>query len=437
MISSKKRGLYNDEETGLTRDLNSTFLFAVVLTLCLGTLILASGDEIIALQIPTAPLSAVVFTALAVSLSGQVALRAGLAARLVAWSVMIAYTLLITVTVHFTGGPQTPVPALYILAVVGTSFLLGRAGATIIALLSVLAYAVVLFLEHLKVLPIIQIWQINFSPAGRGWLFVINWITLAIPTLITSQLAGGLAQRLQTRNQQLRESERLRQTLTDMIVHDLRNPMTTLMGVLDVLRMGQQQLSPELQRLLEDARHSGETLLRLVDELLDVSKMEAGQMQPDFQAIEIGVLLAQESKAVRMLTEIEGQHLSVEVEEGIGKVPCDSDLISRVVANLLSNAIKHTPRDGTIRLQAQRADHQVIIKVNDTGQGIPLKYQATIFDKFTQVKDERPERSGTGLGLTFCKMAVEAHGGRIWVESEVGKGSTFSFTLPLSPPQTS
>jgi signal transduction histidine kinase len=436
MASSRNNRTNESREAGLVRDLNSTFIFATLLILCLGTLILASGDQIIALQIPAAPLSAVVIAALTVSLGGRIALRSGVPTRTVAWVVMVVYTLLITLTVHFTGGPLTPVPALYLLVVVGTSFLLGRVGATVIALLSIVAYAIILHLEYLGVLPMVQIWRSNFSPEGRGWLFAVNWVTLAIPTLITSQLAGILAQRLRTTNLQLRESERLRQTLTDMVVHDLRNPMTTLMGVLDILRMGQEQLSPKLQKLLEDARHSGEALLRLVDELLDVSKMEAGKLEPDRRPVEIEALLAAEAQSVRVLTEIEGQHLDVEAEEGIGKVPCDPDLISRVIANLLSNAIKHTPRDGTIRLQARRSNHQVIIKVHDTGQGIPPKYQATIFDKFTQVKDKKPERSGTGLGLTFCKMAVEAHGGRIWVESEVGEGSTFGFTLPLNPTET-
>ncbi|MGC9400590.1 MAG: sensor histidine kinase [Anaerolineae bacterium] len=423
------------DEAGLVQDLQSTFLFATLLILFLGTLILASGNNVIALQIPAGPLTAVVFVALAITLGGQIALRHGVQPRPIAWSVMGAYTLLISLTVHFTGGPLTPVPALYLLAVVGTAFLLGHVGATVIATLSVIAYAIILYLEYVGLLPMIQIWRSDFSPEGRGWLFVVNWVTLTIPTMVTSQLAGTLAQRLRSTNLQLRESEHLRETLTNMVVHDLRNPITALMGVLDILRMGQNSLSPELQRLLQDARHSGETLLRLVDELLDISKMEAGKLEPSFETVKIEDLLTREANAVRVLTEIEGQNLDVEIAEEVGLVQCDPNLIGRVIANLLSNAIKYTPPEGAIRLRAHGNEEEIVISVEDTGPGIPPEYQATIFDKFTQVKEQQPERRGTGLGLTFCKMAVEAHGGRIWVESQVGEGSTFSFTLPLVPGQ--
>jgi signal transduction histidine kinase len=437
-MSLSDRTLASDrEDAGLVQDLQSTFIFATLLILCLGALILASGNEFIALQIPAIPLTGVVVAALAIALGGQTALREGVSPRLTAWVVMIAYMLLISLTVHFTGGPLTPVPALYLLVVLGTAFLLGHVGATVVATLSVIAYAIILYLEYIGALPMVQIWRSDFSPEGRGWLFVVNWITLAIPTIITSQLAGTLTQRLRMTNQRLRESEHLRQSLTDMVVHDLRNPMTALMGVLDILRMDQDRLSPELQTLLQDARHSGETLLRLVDELLDISRMEAGKLEPNLQAVEVEDLLTKEAKSVRVITEMEKQHLQIKVEKSVGMIQCDPDLISRVVANLLSNAIKHTPRDGVIQLRAQRTGDQITISVTDTGIGIPSEYHATIFDKFTQVKSQNPIRRGTGLGLAFCKMAIEAHGGHIWVESEVGEGSTFSFTLPLVPTQSS
>jgi len=437
-MSLSDRTLASDrEDAGLVQDLQSTFIFATLLILCLGALILASGNEFIALQIPAIPLTGVVVAALAIALGGQTALREGVSPRLTAWVVMIAYMLLISLTVHFTGGPLTPVPALYLLVVLGTAFLLGHVGATVVATLSVIAYAIILYLEYIGALPMVQIWRSDFSPEGRGWLFVVNWITLAIPTIITSQLAGTLTQRLRMTNQRLRESEHLRQSLTDMVVHDLRNPMTALMGVLDILRMDQDRLSPELQTLLQNARHSGETLLRLVDELLDISRMKAGKLEPNLQAVEVEDLLTKEAKSVRVITEMEKQHLQIKVEKSVGMIQCDPDLISRVVANLLSNAIKHTPRDGVIQLRAQRTGDQITISVTDTGIGIPSEYHATIFDKFTQVKSQNPIRRGTGLGLAFCKMAIEAHGGHIWVESEVGEGSTFSFTLPLVPTQSS
>jgi signal transduction histidine kinase len=377
----------------------------------------------------------VALASIAVTMGGLFALQRQYPVRTIAWVVLIGYTVLVSLAVHYTGGPLTPFPAVYLVIVLAASFLLGRRGATVIALLSITCYALILYLEYIGVLSMVQIWRIAFSPRERGPLLIINWITLTIPTLVTAQLAGTLAERLKETNRHLRESERLRQNLSDMIVHDLRNPLTSLMGGLDVMQMTMgERMTPDQIRMLENAQHSGHALLNLVGELLDISKMEAGQFKLDLEPTNVHRLLEENARSVRALAQLDEQTVET-VEAQVDTVTCDRQLITRVVANLVSNAMKHTPAGGTIILAAtQQPDEGLVtISVTDTGVGIPAEYLDSIFDKFSQVDKPGNVRQGTGLGLTFCKMAVEAHGGRIWVESEVGKGSTFAFSLPLRP----
>lgn len=426
---------FEAEEIDEAHDLRSTFYFAGLLILGLGALILASSDRIVALQIPPVELGLVVMAALGVTIGGLLALQQQIAPRLISWISLTLYTIILSFAVHYTGGPLTPFPAVYLVIVLGASFLLGRRGATYIALLSVVCYALILYLEYSGVLRMIQIWRIQFSPQQRGSLLVINWITLSIPTLITSQLAGTLAERLKRTNTNLRESERLRDSLSHMIVHDLRNPITALIGGLDILRMTLlDQMNDDQKRLLENARRSGHVLIGLVGEILDISKMEAGKLELDLEPVNLCQLIEESAEANRALADIEGIHLSVEACSAANAISCDPALISRVLANLLSNAIKHTPEGGRITLTAAYMQERGMVRVSviDTGLGIPPEYQKTIFEKFGQVRNKGAKRQGTGLGLTFCKMAVEQHGGEIGVESMPGEGSTFYFTLPVA-----
>lgn len=419
------------EDTTLIQDLRSVFIAVGILTAGLSVLIFAS-DSSIALQIPARPLTGLAFGTLLLSMGGLYALERHWSVQRLAWAAMIIYTILATVVVHLTGGPMSPTVALYLLLVLGAAFLLGQRGALGVAIVSVIGYGITLLLLYLEVIPLVPIWGLEVRPRALGALLLVNWVTLSIPMLVTALLAGTVTERLRRSNQELRESERLRQNLTDMLVHDLRNPITALLGVLDLLGMTLgDTLSPAHQQLLSNARHSGHTLITLVSEMLDVSKMEAGKLQLVMEPVDLRGLLQESAAAVEGLVQLEGQTLRVEAAAGLPPVTCDRHLIGRVIANLLSNAIKHTPAGGTITLHMERRPVEVIISVTDTGSGIPPEYLGRIFEKFTQAEKDARAHRGTGLGLTFCKMAVEAHGGRIWAESEVGKGSTFSFALPV------
>ena len=419
------------EESTLIQDLRSVFIAVGILTAGLSVLIFAS-DSGIALQIPARPLTGLAFGTLLFSLGGLYGLERRWPARPLAWAAMIVYTALVTVVVHLTGGPMSPTVALYLLLVLGAAFLLGRRGAMGVASVSAVGYGIVLLLLYFEVIPLVPIWGLEVEARALGALLLVNWITLSIPMLVTAVLAGTVTERLHRSNQELRESERLRQSLTDMLVHDLRNPITALLGVLDLLGMTLgDKLTPMHQQLLSNARHSGHTLITLVSEMLDVSKMEAGKLQLTPEPVDMSALLQENAAAVEGLMQLEGQTLRLEAEPGLPPVTCDRHLIGRVIANLLSNAIKHTPAEGVITLRMERRPVEVIISVVDTGSGIPPEYLGRIFEKFTQAEKDVRAHRGTGLGLTFCKMAIEAHGGRIWAESAVGQGSTFSFALPV------
>ncbi len=426
-------------DNGETRDLRNALLVGGAVTLGLGAMILASDPRVLGLNIPPLPLIGIVGLSFLVTVVGLYGLKAKWPVRTLSWGTMTAYTFIITLTIHFTGGPVTPLPAVYLLIVGAASFLMGRNGATIIAILSVVLYALMLILEYIGVLPIVDIWDIQFTAHDRGSLLVINWITLSIPTLMMSQLAGMLAERIKHTNAELRESERVRDNLIHMIVHDLRNPITALMGGLDVLLMTLSgKINDDEKRLLQNSRHSNQILLRLVNEILDINKMEAGKFELKLAQVNVADLVIQNTETMQPAAELEGQYLEVALSTTETFINCDANLIGRVIANLLTNAFKYTPEGGTITtsLEVHPTDNTLTISVIDTGPGIPPEYQQTIFEKFTQVKGYEGKRRGTGLGLTFCKMVIEAHGGKIWVESEMGKGSRFSFTLPLSGPET-
>jgi signal transduction histidine kinase len=227
---------------------------------------------------------------------------------------------------------------------------------------------------------------------------------------------------------QLHRLEKLRDDLTHMVVHDLRNPLTIIFGFLDSLELDEaQKLSASNQTLVTLARRSAEELLDMIGSILDVSKMGAGEMKLRGELCDLDELLRAVIATNQPLPG--GRTVTLDAWDAPHTVTADVGLIRRVLQNLLSNALNYTPSGGDIRIVVTPSDHEVRVTVTDTGPGIAPEYHERIFEKFGQVEN-RNHRLGTGLGLTFCKMAIESHGGRIGVESEVGKGSTFWFALP-------
>jgi len=244
----------------------------------------------------------------------------------------------------------------------------------------------------------------------------------------SAQLADTLAK--------LQRAEEMRDSLTAMLVHDLRTPLTTLIGPLEMLKDGDLGQLTEMQgEIVSMSLGSGQRLLGLVNELLDISKMEAGELKIRAESLRPQEAIQKAVETVSLSQYGGGAPISIEVAPDTPLLQADSELVTRVLINLLGNAIKFTPTSGKITAGATRDENDpkmVRFYVRDTGEGIPPEDIDRVFDKFGQVETRRAGRKqSTGLGLTFCKLAVEAHGGRIWVDSQLGEGSTFSFTLPM------
>jgi signal transduction histidine kinase len=249
--------------------------------------------------------------------------------------------------------------------------------------------------------------------------------------VITELVARAAYDTLRAR--QILELEKLRDDLIHMIVHDLRTPLTSILGGLETVV--DTDYDPELTREFVPIAHaSAVTLLEMVNTLLDINKMESGQMKLHLEDVDVGQVAATALDQVRGLAREHRHNLESAIDDACGTVRADGELLRRVMVNLLGNAIKFTPDGGEIRLEAGCHDGEVRVAVSDNGPGIPPEYQERIFQKFGQVETRKAGRKhSTGLGLTFCRMVAEAHGGRIWVDSEVGKGSTFTIAIPLVP----
>jgi len=234
------------------------------------------------------------------------------------------------------------------------------------------------------------------------------------------------------------ELQKMQEDMARMIIHDLRNPLGNIMNSLELLRevLAEEEPSVPPEELLSIAQRSGRRLHQLIGSILDISRLETGQAILERRPIALDRLVAEAVEFVRPQANIKLQSLELEIPSDLPRVYVDPDMITRVLVNLLDNAVKFTPLGGAIRLSLVAKEGMVMVSVSDTGPGIPLDFQSRIFEKFTRVRYEGAPR-GTGLGLAFCKLAVEAHGGRIWVESTPGHGATFRFTLPVASPATS
>ncbi len=242
-------------------------------------------------------------------------------------------------------------------------------------------------------------------------------------------------------NEQMRALDKVKNDLTHMIVHDLRTPLTSLLTGLWTLQ-GSQALDEMERELLTISVAGGNTLLGMINDLLDISKMEDGSLNLEKSDVDLSAAVAVAFGQVASLVEEKQLKLETEIapeiavkQPGAPGLCADVDKVRRVLVNLLGNAIKFTPRSGVITVGAcMDPDRQeIVVSIRDTGEGIPKEAFRRIFEKFGQVQTRKEGRTmSTGLGLTFCKLVVEAHGGRIWVESELGEGSTFFFTLPTS-----
>jgi signal transduction histidine kinase len=234
----------------------------------------------------------------------------------------------------------------------------------------------------------------------------------------------------------LREVEKMRDDLMKMIVHDLKTPLTSVLATMEMLIDGDfGTINDEQRKMLADAEGKAEDLLALIGDLLEVSRIEEATMTLDLQPIEPGAFLDEISSEWSIRFQQESATTIVDVADDAPVFEADKALLKRVIGNLIQNSLTHSASAVSIHLSARRNDDGVLFTVADNGPGIPPEYHEVIFRKFERVKNPNmPRTRSSGLGLAFCKLVVEAHGGRIWVQSAgEGKGSAFHFALPARP----
>lgn len=230
--------------------------------------------------------------------------------------------------------------------------------------------------------------------------------------------------------ERLRELDAFKERFFSAISHDLRTPLMAITWSADLLLVGgARTLGPKQTRLVERIQTSSKRLVGLVNQILDLGRARAGQLRLDLHETDLRRLVEASVDEVRPLAEQRRLRLAAEVADSVPAVVADEERLYQVLVNLLGNAVKFTPEGGLVSARVGVAGDEVVVRVEDTGIGIPADQLARLFDAYHQAHEGH---GGTGLGLAVVKALVEAHGGRVWVESEEGRGSRFGFTLPLA-----
>lgn len=281
--------------------------------------------------------------------------------------------------------------------------------------------------------------------AGWAAIGILKSLSLATIRDLEEEIARGkrfqmerewLNNELVRLNEKLAVLDKRKSDFVAMVSHEFKGPLGVLQEALRLLREGHGgDLSPQHQELLEPMDRSVSRLIRLVSGVLDISRIEAGKVELKRELVDLPVLIDEVLVLFRKNITDKQIMLEKSIAPGNGVLWADRDQLSQVLINLLSNAIKYTPSGGRVRIAVSGTENEVCFEISDTGPGIPKEYLEKIFDKFERISVKRQE--GTGLGLFITKGIIELHRGRIWVESELGKGSQFRFVLPRNfRPQT-
>jgi signal transduction histidine kinase len=243
-----------------------------------------------------------------------------------------------------------------------------------------------------------------------------------------------LFREIENKSRQLEAANRHKSEFLANVSHELRTPLNAIIGFSEVLREKMfGELNEKQSEYVDDIVSSGRHLLSLINDILDLSKIEAGRMELELRKFDLPTAVENALILMRERATRNGIRLQRAIDERLGEFIGDERKVKQVLLNLLSNAVKFTPEGGQIRVEAQLNDGSVKISVSDTGVGIASEDQPVIFEEFRQVRISYLQKGeGTGLGLSLSRKFVEMHGGKIWVESALGQGSTFIFTLPVS-----
>ncbi len=362
--------------------------------------------------------------------------------------------LALTVLLHFTGGIENPLVFYFVFHITIASILLPYRAAYLLATLAVLLLCSLTGLEYFGVIPHVHLEGFVSRDLYRQESYIMAILftfatVLYISTYMATSISGELRKRqrevaslrdrclidfsaLEEVNRKLTEMDRLRTYLLGMVSHDLKAPLVAIESYLQVILGGfAGEINQEQREMLERSSHRIGELLNLIGDLLDVSRIEAGQIAEEFEAICLSEVVEGSLEDTQAMAKEKGMELRVEMPAELPVIQAAPHRLRQVLNNLLSNAIKFTPPEGLITLTVEEKEDHLQVEVRDTGVGIPPEDLCYVFDEFFRGRDV--ERTGAGLGLSIAKKIVEAHGGRIWAESPCtadGKGSQFTFILP-------
>lgn len=279
--------------------------------------------------------------------------------------------------------------------------------------------------------------QLSRLVAVKPLVFLPQERDYNLQTMRFSMIANQLIQALQQRNDDLIRTQTMHTQLFNMIVHDLRNPLAGMIGFIDLIERELNREDQNTERLLEfvqETRRSHAEMHILIDNILDIHKFESGQFPVKMSMFAIEPLLQSLCERYSALANVRRIALEVELDQPGLMIYADQHVLQRVLANLLSNALRHTV-EGGVTLHAEQQHDAIVVKVSDSGEGIAGGDLPHVFSPYYQGAASRA-RGAVGLGLTFCKRAIEAQQGDIWAESRHQKGSTFFVKLPAYPPTT-
>jgi signal transduction histidine kinase len=239
---------------------------------------------------------------------------------------------------------------------------------------------------------------------------------------------------LQTANLRLKELDRLKDEFISTVTHELRTPLTSIRSLAEILHKNPDLAKSQHQSFSDIIIKESERLTRLINQVLDYEKIESAHMDWSIAPVDLSEIIQDAATATRQLVDEKGIRIEFTFEENLPPASGDRDRLVQVMVNLVSNAVKFCdPQRGQIGIKLRRVQENLRVDVSDNGIGIKPEDQHKIFEKFLQIKDPARGRPiGTGMGLTICKRIINFHHGRIWVDSQPGVGSTFSFTLPIS-----
>lgn len=243
---------------------------------------------------------------------------------------------------------------------------------------------------------------------------------------------------IEAANQRLVRMQGFKDSMMQMVVHDLKNPLASIMGNIQLIQMQSvEMMTPaRLAELLQRTQESARQLMRMILNILQIGKLEEQKMPLRLEPVPLHHVVQENLDEMMGLSARDGIRLENRVSPDMPAPRADRELVSRVIANLLNNAFKHTPSGGQVVVDAQRDGGHITLTVSDTGEGIPEDLQPRIFEKFVAGESDAGKRMlfDSGLGLTFCRLAVDCHGGRIWLKSRPGEGTTVFISLRLAGP---